>query len=241
MNFSIILNSRGRPYYLTSLLESIFSKAKEPDLIEVLVKVDDDDRETINTISVLETLYPNLKIIISPRPKNLHVTINELASVSTGDFLFVINDDVLFNTDNWDSIIIKKALVEFQKNGDKILYVGVKDTSVDKATDGKYASFPIISRESYQALGYFMSEHFVGLGADVFIYRIFEGVDRVLQVGEVVLDHLLHQTVQQVNNPDLTNFEMRQNTYRNVPNGTPWDLDISEELGLLNEKITNSI
>ena len=241
MNFSIILNSRGRPHYLMSLLDSIFSKAKTPDLIEVLIKLDDDDHETINTIGLLEMINPNLKIIISPRPANLHVTINELAAISTGDFLFVINDDVIFNTEDWDSIILEKASAKFKENGDKVLYVGVGDTSIDKANDGKYASFPIISRESYEVLGYFMSEHFVGLGGDVYIYRVFEGVDRVLQVGEVVLDHLLHLTLDQINNPDPTNFDMRQNTYRNLTNGSPWELDISEELKLLNEKITNSI
>jgi glycosyltransferase involved in cell wall biosynthesis len=116
MNFSIILNSRGRPHYLMSLLDSIFSKAKTPDLIEVLIKLDDDDHETINTIGLLEMINPNLKIIISPRPANLHVTINELAAISTGDFLFVINDDVIFNTEDWDSIILEKASAKFKEN-----------------------------------------------------------------------------------------------------------------------------
>lgn len=241
MNFSIILNSRGRPAFLTNLLESIFRKAESPSLVEVIVKLDDDDYDTLSVVPLLEMAYPNLKVITSPRPDNLHMTINKMSSISKGDFLFVINDDVIFNTENWDSIILSRALPKLKENKDNILYVGVRDTSIDKAHDGKYASFPIISRESYNALGCFMSEIFVGLGGDVFIYRIFEQVDRVLQVEEVVLDHLLHLSLEQINNPDPTNSSMRQNTYANLWRGDPWQLDISKEVGLLNEKITNSI
>lgn len=241
MNFSIILNSRGRSGLLLSLLDSIYSKSREPSKVEVLVKFDDDDHDSLRIIPLIESMFDNVKTFVSSRPTNLHVTINELAKSATGDFLFVINDDVDFVTEYWDSIILSKAEQELSKNKDNILYIAVGDTSIDKACDGKYASFPIITRESYEALGTLMPEVFVGLGGDVFVYRVFNEVDRVLPVNEVVLDHLLHRTLEQINNPDPTNFDMRQNTYAHLYMGSPWEVDISKEVNLLNEKITSSL
>tara|TARA_R110002020_G_scaffold396226_2_gene606208 strand:+ start:4125 stop:4616 length:492 start_codon:yes stop_codon:yes gene_type:complete len=162
---------------------------------------------------------------------------NDLAEQSTGDFLFVLNDDVEFLTPSWDEIISSKLRSIAAK--DNIYYIGIHDTSIDKPENKQYSSFPALTREAYKALGYFMSEDFVGLGADVHLWRIFNYVNRIIDMPEVVLDHVRHNTLEKVISPDGVATHMRENTRLNPVD--EWNVDISQEVGRLNEQITCSI
>jgi len=241
MNFSIILNSRGRISLLFNLLESIYSTASRPEAVEVFLNIDLDDTASVQAGALLEFNFKNVKVQTGERPTNLHKPINEMAKKSKGDYLFALNDDVTFLTQGWDKIILEKSEEFLNRHSDDIMYAGVSDNSFDKANHQRYASFPIISRPSYEALGYFMPEKFVALGADVFLYRIFESVDRILLIDNVRLDHFYHSTLDAVNSPDETATHMRNITYENLPAGNPWEIDISKESELLNEKIASSL
>ncbi len=46
MNFSIILNSRKRPMYLDSAINSVLETADNPNLIDFWVRYDNDDEIT---------------------------------------------------------------------------------------------------------------------------------------------------------------------------------------------------
>ena len=239
MDFSIILNSRGRPQMLFGLIDSIFSTTEDPANTQVLIYVDEDDVDTLNVLGLIEVNFKNVDMTIGPRPYNLHQTMNMLADKSSGSFLFALNDDVVFLTEGWDKIITEAAEQAFSNNGDKILYIGTADTSVDKVNHKKYSSFPIITKQAKEALGYFVPENFVGLGADVYLYRVFDKLNRVLSIEDIVLDHVFHTTVEKVMNPDLTCLEMRSRTYSNPID--PWSIDIEEDVSKVNEKTFSSL
>ena len=84
-----------------------------------------------------------------------------------------------------------------------------------------------------------MSEKFVGLGADVHLWRIFHAIDRCIFAPAVTLDHVRHNTLDKVMSPDVVAQQMRENTWANPVDS--WSVDISKEVEKINEKITCSL
>ena len=84
-----------------------------------------------------------------------------------------------------------------------------------------------------------MSEKFVGLGADVHLWRIFHAIARCIFAPAVTLDHVRHNTLDKVLSPDVVDQQMRENTWANPVDS--WSVDISKEVEKINEKITCSL
>lgn len=227
---SIFLNSRNRVIYLRSLLDSIELNSYQPSGIEVLIAIDKDDQNSI-IFSKIDNGYSfNIRYFINEiRPTNLHVSINRLAKESIGNYLFVLNDDTKILNYGWDKEINKV-------DHNKILYLRTMDNSCDKVNDKMYASFPILTRKAYACLGYFMSEKFVGLGGDAHLWRIFNSINRIVDV-DVHIDHIFHRTINDVINPDDTAKYMRNNTWSN--NIDPWNIDISDDINILRNQIND--
>jgi hypothetical protein len=154
---SLFFNTRKRTGLLNNLLSSIYNTVQSADNIEVFVTVDNDDSESkefLDSINFpnlskefLDSInFPNLNVRSIEKPSNLHTSINEMAEMASGDFLFVLNDDVIFRTFHWDRKIIDNY------NPEEILYIATHDNSVDKTNHGRYASFPILTRAAYEAL-----------------------------------------------------------------------------------------
>ena len=78
--------------------------------------------------------------------------------------------------------------------------------------------------------------HFISLGADVATNIVYRSVDRVIDMREIVFDHVTHNTVERVVNPDQTAAEYRQRQYSLQPSA-PWQYNYSEDISLIKEKI----
>lgn len=217
---TLILNSRKRVQLLGNLLESVRRTVSDLSKIEILIGIDRDDKDTIDFSNTEAGRTEGTSYNFGDRPSNLHVSLNRLARMATGDYIFVLNDDVEFVSKDWD--------VEINSIDHKsIWYIGTQDNSADKEQGGQYSSFPILTRAAYQALGYFMSEAFVGLGGDVHLWRVFNEVGRIKQ-SAIELDHICHRTVFHVQNPDQTAMEMRQNSWNS--RFDCWGIDISQDV-----------
>ena len=237
MNFSIILNSRGRANLLRNLISNIKDTASRIDEIELLIAIDDDDSQSI-ALSKEEKPF-DITFVIQPRPDSLNTSLTNLGKLAKGKYVFNLNDDLTILTKSWDTIILSK-IEEFKKKNsinDDILYIGCSDTSMDKPTGSKYASFPIITKKSIDILGFFMDPVFVGLGADSGLWRIFDSVNRVLYIEDVVLDHFFHSTIFAVMSPDLTAYEMRQNSAKHFVDCTSYPIE--EDTSKLKNYIEN--
>jgi glycosyltransferase involved in cell wall biosynthesis len=104
---SVILATRGRLKYLIEALDSLIDKCSDLEKIEILIKVDDDDLETIEGLKSYKN-FDLIKVIISDRKKgyaSLNEFYNELYEKSVGDFIFCMNDDATVETYNWDKLI----------------------------------------------------------------------------------------------------------------------------------------
>lgn len=231
IDYSLFLNTRKRVSTLSKLLDSIVNTAYDINQLELLITVDDDDTESIEFLQSYNKIS-NIKLIIKPRPSNLHVSINNMAAQSTGDFLFVLNDDVLFLTRHWDKTV--KEFYRDRKND--VYYLATIDTSIDKTKNVRYPSFPILTRKAYNTLGYFMSEKFVSHGGDVHLWRIFNSVDRILKT-PIVLDHVMHNSQHNIEQmrSDPTAKEAIEMTFNNFVNC--WNEDIANEIQLIENAI----
>lgn len=107
---SLLCCTRGRVKALEQSIESVFSKAKNPNQIEILVRFDNDDIDSITDFIILkESKFKNYNIKLSIGEwfgyKKLNHYYNELWPQAEGEWLFLWNDDCLMVTENWDEEI----------------------------------------------------------------------------------------------------------------------------------------
>lgn len=121
---SIILPTRGRHVDFCASLDSLYSLAKDKSCLEFIVKVDDDDKETIATCEKLKGLL-DYKLIISPRGNgyaDMHHWVNDMAlNYATGDWCMIWNDDAILangtegpgipNSQNWDERVLHASFL----------------------------------------------------------------------------------------------------------------------------------
>lgn len=109
-DISAILPSRGRPDQLEMAIRNLAGTAAQPSQLEILVGLDADDEESIETMRRLckELPLPFVSSWVSPQRfgyARLHEYVNFLAGQSVGDWLMLWNDDAVMVTDDWDAVI----------------------------------------------------------------------------------------------------------------------------------------
>ena len=142
MKISILCPTRKRKDALEKSLNSLKERMSPDNQLELLLAFDNDDKESLDY--AIEK-FPEAVFISSPRKgyKNLNLYYNALGGVSTGDWLFVWNDDLLMETQNWDKII--------EGYGDKFRILNPKN---NHSWSDKISLFPIVPRKYYEILGH---------------------------------------------------------------------------------------
>lgn len=232
MKYSLFLNSRKRTQYLYRLLNSIKYTTANLSEIECFVSCDDDDDITYGLVDNFAPNWPFCQFEFIPRDKNLHRRLNNLLSKLSGEYIWILNDDSEIITEKWD-LETSKILPNGYNN---IIYGHTSCNSIDKEQDAKYSSFPMLSKLAVETLGHFMTEKLPGLGGDVYLWRIFNEINKIVYL-PIQIRHYLHETVELVINCDKVATEMRQETKNCGINC--WNIDISEELNKLNETISS--
>jgi len=234
MNFTLFLNSRGRVKQLERFISVCENVTHDHSKTEIIITGDNDDLETVDFLRTLETRNTfSFTTIVGNRPSSLCASFNNMVREARGKYLFVMNDDAEITTPSWDrfTLFYIKEYQDKTGNKDDVIYGCTTDLSADKIVGKKYAAFPIISKQATEALGFFMYEQFVGLGGDSSIYRVYEAVDRVVDMPDIVVDHVYHNTILRVLTPDRTAHEMRANTQVNFID--PFSFDISVDVARL--------
>jgi len=152
---SLLLPTRERSRKLLRLLNSIVETCSYNNRIEILLLIDEDDKELKEYKEITNsTLYKNLNIILLIKNLDTNAKRNNfLANKSTGDILFPINDDMIFITNSWDlevdkvfSKVYNKAYCLWVNSGLKYNYL--------------HCDFPMVNRTWFDQLGYIGSEFF---------------------------------------------------------------------------------
>jgi hypothetical protein len=171
---SVLLPTRGRREVLKSSLESLISKAKDPERVELLLGIDEDDEGVREYIE--KEIAPMLREhrvecranIFKPLGyENLHVYVNTLAGNASGDWLFFWNDDGIMVTEGWDDVI-RSYTGQF-----KLL------APHDNHDGHPYAIFPIVPRDWFTLIDHLSqnAQNDAWLSHIAYMLDIFERID----------------------------------------------------------------
>jgi len=143
---SVQLPTRGRPKYVIEIVNSLIENVSSTDNIEILLKLDDDDLDSINTIKneLGNHIDSLVKMVITPRLGgyfDLPTHHYSLSKEADGEWLFLFNDDLRLLTKDFD------LLVKPHQGQIKFLH---SNNVVD--CEGWY--FPFIHRDIIKTLGH---------------------------------------------------------------------------------------
>lgn len=170
---SILCPTRERIDLTKRMIDSAINTASGD--IEILLFIDDDDpkKEEYKLLKNCDKYFGNVK--------SVGVAWNILAKKCKGDILITGNDDLVFRTQNWDTFI---------KEGVKVFPDNIYIAWANDGSKPKKCTFPIISRDCYNVLGYFMPEVFHFLYHDTWMGDIGVRIGRTLLLKDVIIEHM---------------------------------------------------
>ena len=165
-NFTIIIPTRGRYNGLTQIVRSICTLAKWPEKIEIIMRIDDDDKEGLRAAADLEAedLKATLVKVVKPRNEYLSDLWDECYEFAHANRIMACADDCVFRTQDWDKPIIAAS----PKPGRTVYFMYGNDT-IQK---NFLATFPIVSRAWVECAGFFMPCGYKRDWCDTHLYDI---------------------------------------------------------------------
>jgi hypothetical protein len=167
---------------LRDFLESLHNTCSDPSYVEVVICHDSDDAETASFAFDGLTCRR-----VVAEPGMTMGTLNNLClSAATGDFIMLVNDDILVRTPRWDEKIL--TLLGAQRDRHVLIHVN------DEIFGQKLCTFPMLSRETIAMIGlcndgyrrYAIDDHI----CEIFHILRFLGHDRIRYMADVVFEHL---------------------------------------------------
>lgn len=142
---SVILPSRRRPEKLRAALQSVIDTAVSPENVELLVRLDSDDRDTLFLLEEIAAVHEEIHFIVGPRYEGYASAgkfWNELARQARGDWCLTFNDDAIMLDPGWD-----EALLAYDPRLKENLILHPRDNYNN-------TSFPILSSHVYEIFGH---------------------------------------------------------------------------------------
>jgi len=180
MKISILTPTRQRPDNARSFAESVLATARDPDNIELLFYVDQDDPK-LREYSNWHLVCPKQVHIYIGIPQSISKSWNVIADRATGDIFIMGNDDVIYHTPSWD-FILKNRLIKYADE----IYLAWFDDGINSEN---HCAFPMVSRKWYNILGYFTPDTFEFLCNDSWLYDIGKKLDRLCYISDVYAEH----------------------------------------------------
>jgi glycosyltransferase involved in cell wall biosynthesis len=150
---SILIPTRNRVQLLKECLDSINIKTHDHSLVEILLKIDTDDTNTIDFINQYKSISRILiKDIITDRKKgygSLDEHMNYLSSFSEAEFLLGLNDDVEILTEGWE----QKYIPYVGKNFLLAIHVESIKNEIKNELWKDYNAFPTIPHDFRTYMG----------------------------------------------------------------------------------------
>ena len=110
--YSIFICTRNRTVLLNKALQNISNNTKNKKLIEVLIAIDEDDKDSIFFLKKNKKKFDFLiKSIICKKGKGYRENpkrLKKLINISSGQFFIYFADDMTIDTKNWDINLDKK-------------------------------------------------------------------------------------------------------------------------------------
>jgi len=246
---SIVIPTRNRPQLLDRCIKSIIDTSDHIDQIEIIVLADDDDTETLAYIDNQQETLSKYQIRFIVRPQGdtmIEYYVNYGSSIASGDWIWVLNDECAITTQHWDTII--RDIIEPQLHEDRLAYISIYDdvhtsdggdTHTDWRNKNMLAShgccFPILSKESIQAVGCNMPREIEFWGADSALFRLYKKLkdNRIITCMEIVLDTLSIHNGKRPEDYGVSRANIMSKHYQLSPQ------EEASYVNLLNESMTN--
>ena len=184
-SISILLPTRGRPELAERFLRSVVEMSTDPNRIEVVLYVDEDDTDS----HAIQCDGLSINKIIGPR-LSMGGLNTACLEQSTGDIIVPLNDDMVIRTPDWD-----RRIIEIHEKFSDGVYLAYPN---DLHTGEMLSSTPILSRSTCEVLTHPFSNTYEGGFIDYHIMDIFKrlqmlGEERMAFLGDVVIEHLHYQ------------------------------------------------
>jgi len=200
---SLLLPTRERSKKFQRMLNSLITTCYDIERIELLLLVDHDDKELNNYKTIIDNdRYKNLSIKIFIENIDTHAKRNNfLANHSNKEILFPINDDMIFQSKNWDIEIDKL----FSKVNDIPFCVWI---DAGQKSIYLHCEFPIINNIWYKRLGYVASEYFKFWYLDTWICDLSYKSKRFFITKKIkVYQYSAYLIKEEIDNTTLKNIE----------------------------------
>jgi hypothetical protein len=193
-SIAVLLPTHERTDALTRSVQSIVNQADQPDTLQIIFGVDNDD--TIGKTHLEEVIRPWLDkqnityTIVEFEPLTyygLNSYYNGTAAEADADWLFVWNDDAYMDTKGWDTVVRKY-------NGE------FKCLKLHTHNEHPYSIFPIYPKEWYDLFGFLARHQMIDAELSQNAY--------MLDLMEVIDVHAVHDRADLTgNNNDATQKE----------------------------------
>lgn len=181
---SLLVPTRKRIKSLIRFLNSVEETCSSPRNLEVLIRIDDDDVETIQFVDKYITKSSLvIKTVIGSRGKgyvDAPRRLEELCQNSNGRILMYLADDVQLMTKDWD----EKILNTYNNSiyDDKIFLI---KTAHNQEENPDWPLFPAITREWLNATGHFSNFYAV----DTELYLLSKLINREIFLKDIEIIH----------------------------------------------------
>lgn len=142
---AILIPSRSRPERLLKTLKSIFETVADKNNIEVLLRFDDDDKETLSRIE--EFRNDRTRTFIGKRGEGwsgLNTFYTEMAAYTEAKWLWIMNDDAYITGYGWDEILKEIPTTGF------LVQPELYQLGFSKYYDVEGGAFPVIPHHSWE-------------------------------------------------------------------------------------------
>lgn len=179
---SLIVPTKARPHQLRQLLRSLAATAADPAALEIILVIDAGDHDSA---AVDSAQLPVTRAVVEPG-RSMGALNMAGYEASAGDYLMLLNDDVIARTRKWD----RQVLACFRDFPDGIALVHVNDTLFGAGM----CTFPVVSRRFCELAGgicprdylrYRIDDHI----EDIFNLLAFLGERRTVYLPDVVFEH----------------------------------------------------
>lgn len=186
--FSIVMPVRNNIAGLLVTLGAFELFTSDKRGLEVFLMVDDDDKDMTSYKRLQNKYSYDVTVVEVTRTDNFSDGYYNLgARMSSGENIWVFNDDCYVQTNKWDKIILDKIKANSHFNG--IYMVSTMDSTFNDTPETPFPRFPIISRKAVDTLGFFFVPTIRQWPADKAIYEIYHACGCIITAHEVKLQH----------------------------------------------------
>jgi hypothetical protein len=179
MKIAILTPTRERAKRRKIFHNSVISLASSSVKCYYYIDNNDPELEEYKT----QTMLPGAYNIIG-EPISVSKSWNILASKAIqegADVLIMGNDDIIYETKDWD-LLLKKEILNFPDNIYCLWFE-------DKINGDKHCAFPIVSKEWVKCLGYFTPGIFNFGYNDTWIFDIAKKIGRYKYLPNIIAEH----------------------------------------------------